>query len=285
VRQVGGVLLVMILFGCSGEAGVETAEGAAETSRPEAAAETTEGTVDTTEAAGETEPPETGEGWDLVWFSDSTGWGVADLWGARIEQELGVEVRVHDYATGDLTASLVRTWIEAEGSEHRELLAGADVIVIFGNPRGSGATSDIGTCVSTSTAPRDPPQRYTAADFRPYRDLLASIYETVFELRKGQPTIVRAIDMYNPVIADWREAGIKAECTAAWEAFSEAIRGTAAEFGVPTASMFDAFNGPNHDEDPREKGFIGSDKQHTTDEGKAAMVEVLHALGYDPVNP
>ncbi len=72
---------------------------------------------------------------------------------------------------------------------------------------------------------------------------------------------------------------------AAWEAFSQAIREAAAEFGVPTASMFDAFNGPNHDEDPREKGFIGSDKQHTTDEGKAAMVEVLHALGYDPVNP
>jgi hypothetical protein len=275
----------MILLGCSGGAAVETAEGAAETSAPEAAAETTDGAVDTTEAAGETEPVETSEPWDLVWFSDSTGWGVADLWGARIEQELGVEVRVHDYATGDLTASRVRAWIEADGSEHRESVAGAEVIVIFGNPIGSGATSDIGTCVSTSTAPRDPPQNYTAEDFLPYRDLLVSIYETVFDLRKGQPTVVRAIDMYNPVIADWREAGIEAECTTAWEAFSQTIRGAAAEFGVPTASMFDAFNGPSHDEDPREKGFIGSDKQHTTDEGKAAMVEVLHALGYDPVNP
>jgi hypothetical protein len=241
--------------------------------------------VETTEATGETNPAETSEPWDLVWFSDSTGWGIADLWGERIAEELGVEVRVHDYATGNLTASLVRTWIEAEGSERRESLAGAEVIVIFGNPIGSGATSDIDRCVSTSTAPRDPPQHYTAEDFLPYRDLLVSIYETVFDLRQGQPTIVRAIDMYNPVIADHREAGIEAECTAAWEAFSQTIREAAAEFGVPTASMFDAFNGPNHDEDPREKGFIGPDKQHTTDEGKAAMVEVLHALGYDPVNP
>lgn len=285
MRRVGVVLLVLILFGCSGEAAVETTEAAAETSTTEAAVGPTEAAVETTEAAGETNPAETTEPWDLVWFSDSTGWGVADLWGERIAEELGVEVRVHDYATGNLSASLVRTWIEAEDSVHRESVAEAEIIVIFGNPIGSGDTSDIGTCVSTSTAPRDPPQRYTAEDFMPYGDLLVSIYETVFDLRKGQPTIVRAIDMYNPVIADWREAGIEAGCTAGWEAFSQTIRDAAAEFGVPTASMFVAFNGPNHDEDPREKGFIGSDKQHTTDQGKAAMVEVLHALGYDPTNP
>ena len=47
--------------------------------------------------------------------------------------------------------------------------------------------------------------------------------------------------------------------------------------------MLDAFNGADHSEDPREKGFISADKMHTTDEGKAAMVEALHALGYDPV--
>ena len=285
MRWVGVVLLVAVLLGCSGGAAVEGTEVAVETSTTEAEAETTDAAVETTEAAGESNPAETGEPWDLVWFSDSTGWGVADLWAERLAEELGVEVRVHDYAAGNLSAGLIRTWIETEGSVHRESVAEAEVIVIFGNPIGSGATSDIGTCVSTSTAPRDPPQNYTAEDFLPYRDVLVSIWETVFDLRKGQPTIVRAIDMYNPVIADHREAGIEAECIAAWEAFSQTIREAAAEFGVPTASMFDAFNGPNHDEDPREKGFIGSDKQHTTDQGKAAMVEVLHGLGYDPTNP
>jgi hypothetical protein len=283
MRRAGAVLAGVILFGCSGGGAVETTEAVAGTI--EATVVTTEASVEPTEAAEETSSTETSEPWDLVWFSDSTGWGVADLWAERLAEELGVEVRVHDYAAGNLSAGLIRTWIETEGSVHRESVAEAEVIVIFGNPIGSGATSDIGTCVSTSTAPRDPPQHYTAGDFLPYRDVLVSIWETVFDLRKGQPTIFRAIDMYNPVIADHREAGIEAECIAAWEAFSQTIREAAAEFGVPTASMFDAFNGPNHDEDPREKGFIGSDKQHTTDQGKAAMVEVLHGLGYDPTNP
>lgn len=91
------------------------------------------------------------------------------------------------------------------------------------------------------------------------------------------------MDMYNPLIADWREAGIEAECMAAWEVFAQTIRDAAAEYDVPTASMLDASNGADHSEDPREKGFISSDKMHTTVEGKAVMVEALHALGYDPV--
>ena len=94
---------------------------------------------------------------------------------------------------------------------------------------------------------------------------------------------MRATDWYAWPIADWPEAGIAEECAATWEVFNQAVWDAAAEYGVPTASMHDAFNGTDHNEDPREKGFIGPDQIHTNDEGKAAMVEVLHALGYDPV--
>jgi hypothetical protein len=234
-------------------------------------------------AAGEMD---TSEPWDLVWFSDSTGFGLAELWGERIEQELGVEVRVHDKSAGGLAAATVLGWIDEGDSSLpvlRETLAEAEVVVVFGNPRQSGYTADEETCVSTSPFPRDPPVHYTAEDWAPYRDVLSSIYEVVFDLRDGQPTVVRAMDMYNATIADWREAGIEAECMAAWEVFAQTIRDAAADYDVPTASMLDAFNGADHSEDPRDKGFISADKMHTTGEGKAAMVEALHALGYDPV--
>lgn len=244
------VLVVLLLMGCSGEAAMDTSEP-----------------------------------WDLVWYSDSTGFGLAELWAERIEKELGVEVRVNDFSSGGLPAATVLGWI-GEGiglPVHRELLAGAEIVVVFGNPRNSGATDDLETCVSTSTAPRDGPSDTSIESWEPYRDVLTSIWEIIFDLRDGEPTILRAMDMYNPVIADWREAGIEEECAAGWEAFAQTIKDAAADYDVPTASMFDAFNGTSHDEDPREKGFIGSDKMHTTDEGKAAMVEVLHALGYEPV--
>ncbi len=230
---------------------------------------------------------DTSEPWDLVWFSDSGGFFVADQWADRIEEELGVEVRVHDHAAGGLRAIEVLDSLDGidDGSHSRlgdlrDEVAEAEVVVIYGNPNESGETSDIGICVSTDTTPREPPTQYSDADFEPYRQVLRSIYDIVVELRGDQPTIVRAIDLYVPVIADWRAAGIDAECTAAWETWSQTIRDTADEYGVLTVSMFDEFNGEDHSEDPREKGFITSDGEHTMPAGQAAMVKALDSAGY-----
>lgn len=223
-----------------------------------------------------------GEDWDLVWFSDSTGWGVAELWGAAIEERFGVEVEVHDYAVGSLPAARVLGWIEDGPSslpKLRDLVSQAEIIVINGNPVESGSTTDIGTCVSTSTEPRDTPSRNTAEDWAPYREVLETIYETVFGLMDGQAAVVVAMDFYNPVIADWRMAGIEVGCTAAWEMMTGTVAEAADVFNVPTVSMYDAFNGIDHSEDPREKGYIGFDGEHTNDHGKAAMVQVLMDSG------
>jgi len=49
--------------------------------------------------------------------------------------------------------------------------------------------------------------------------------------------------------------------------------------------VYDAFNGPNHDEDPREKGYIGPDGEHTNEEGRKIIAKLFHELGYEPVTP
>jgi hypothetical protein len=229
---------------------------------------------------------DTSEPWDLVWFSDSTGFGLADLWGERIHDELGVDVNVHDFASGGLSAIQVLEWL-GDGDDSlpnlKEWLAEAEVVVVYGNPEESGATTDIGTCVDTDATPRPAPIHNSVADWQPYGDALAQIYDIIFDLRGDEPTIVRAMDMYNPVIADWRAAGIEPECTAAWEMMARTVRETAAKYDVPTVSMYDAFNGIDHSEDPRVKGYITYDNQHTNDAGKAAMVEVLDSVGYEPI--
>lgn len=229
---------------------------------------------------------------DLVWFSDSGGWFVAEQWAELIEEEFGVEVRVHDWAKGSLSAVEVLESLSEPGegfsrlSDRREDVAQAEIVVVYGNPRGSGTNDDMETCVSTSTVPRDPPTAFASEGFlEPYREVLREIYERVFALVGDRPVIVRAIDLYNPVIADWRLAGIEPECTATWEAWSDSIRRVAAEFGVPTVSMYDAFNGPDHSEDPRAKGYISSDLEHTSPAGRDAMVAALHEAGYEPTDP
>ena len=46
------------------------------------------------------------EPWDLVFTSDSFGFGVAPAWAGRIEEAEGVEVRLHDHTKDVLTPVL-----------------------------------------------------------------------------------------------------------------------------------------------------------------------------------
>ncbi len=64
---------------------------------------------------------------------------------------------------------------------------------------------------------------------------------------------------------------------------AQTVRDTAAKYDVPTVSMYDAFNGADRTEDPRVKGYILSDGQHATTEGRAAQVDALDRMGYEPI--
>lgn len=278
-------VVVLLLAACG-----DTADDSADTTVAPTTATTTtttEPTTTTTEALPEVEVPGSGEPWDLVWISDSYGAGVAEAWADRIEEAEGVEVRVHNYIIGDLTIERAHSMITSAPTI-REELADAEIIVVFGNPSRT-APSDVWTCATpyrSGTGSREPPEYHTSADFAPYGDVFRDVYDVIFELRAGQPTVIRTYDAFAAPLADWREAGIEPECTASWEAQADAIHEAADEYGVLTASFYDAFNGTNHDEDAREKGYIAADGWHQSqDAGVTAQVEVLHALGYDPTIP
>lgn len=224
------------------------------------------------------------EPWDLVFFGDSLGLGVAAAWADRIEEAEGVEVRVHDHAKDLLPLLQVREWLNTHDAV-REEVANAEIILVYASPVGVHP-DDMLTCASTLKLRRDPPEHNTPADWAPFGDVLRDTLDVVFELRAGQPTVIRTADQFAGQIADWRTAGIEAECTAGWEAHAGVTREVADEYGVATASWYDAFNGPNHDEDPREKGYIHYDGYHQSqDAGVAAQADVLHSLGYDPIVP
>jgi hypothetical protein len=50
-------------------------------------------------------------------------------------------------------------------------------------------------------------------------------------------------------------------------------------------SVYDAFNGIEHHEDPRAKGYIASDGMHTSEEGRQVIADLLRQVGYEPVDP
>jgi len=298
-------VVVLLLAACSGSSDESADTTLAPTTIEQATTTTTASTTTvattttvsaattTTEALPDVEVPGSGEPWDMVFISDSFGDRVAQAWADLIEEAEGVEVRVHDHATSNLSLVQVREWLTDDSSafdfppvsmdELRGEVADAEIIFVYGNPLGAGPDEE--GCFPWPAQYSEPPERVTPADWAPYGDVLRDIFDVVFELRAGQPTVIRVADVWAAPIANWREQGVEAVCTAGSEAWAGVIREAADEYGVEMASWYDAFNGPDHDEDPVEKGYIGVDVYHQSREGAAVQAEVLHALGYDAIIP
>ena len=227
--------------------------------------------------------------WRLVVISESSGWGLGQAFAKQIEKDAGVKVVLDDFAIGDLSAGEVLQVLQTgKGATSRleELPAAlkrADVVVMFGSPMLSvdAATGEsINRCFgSTAPAPCIPKafEKYTAD--------LEAIWAKVFELRSGQPTVLRAIDVASPFVNDWKKYQTFDACTVCWECVSNAVRQAAEAYRIPFLSRYDAFNGVKHDIDPKQQGYIGGDGIHPNDVAQQRTAELLAKLGYEPVPP
>jgi hypothetical protein len=222
----------------------------------------------------------------LVFFSDSSGWGVAKRYAAHIEEDLGVTVKVRDMSGPGLSVGTVLAALRGQESRYPasagvpDLIGEAEVVVVYGNPEQSVSESHPGdwNCVSLKPYVKD----CSPETFDRYRADLEATYEHILTLRGDAPILVRAFDAYNPLYSVYREQGIYDECLRCWENYNEAIHQSAAAHGIPVARVYDAFNGLDHDQDPREKGYIREDGEHTTGAGRDVIAQLLRELGYEP---
>ena len=238
------------------------------------------------------------ETWDLLWVTDSTGSnGVPAAYARRIEEDLGVSVRVHDGWTGNLSAAAVLHRLRGgEGGvlvsfgsgelNLPELVREAEVIVISGNHLGSVAPGqELEGCPSApgQACPEAPSCESEA--WAQYEADLIAIFDEVFRLREGRPVVLRTHDVYlpyGPALA-WESCGQVDVCLACQRAASDAVHRAAAAKGVPVASYFHAFNGPNGDR-PMPSTLI-SDGRHPSAAGAEALAAVVADLGYAVVTP
>jgi hypothetical protein len=157
----------------------------------------------------------------------------------------------------------------------------AEVVVMFVNPINSISQENptsLDACFLSQA-----PQACEAPTFDKWTVDLKAIWAEILVLRDGQPTILRATDLYNPLVEPWTEQGVFEACTRCWENMSTAARLAAEAYGIPFLSRLDAFNGLDHAEDPREKGFIVSDGEHPSELAAQFTAQLLSQMGYEPV--
>ena len=240
-------------------------------------------------ACTEPNPLDELEEWDMVFISSSTGWGIPEKFAANIERDTGKQVVVHSWVQDGLSALAVLEKLHAEPwiRNLRKDIAEAELIIFHANPRGDPAKGGINTggmelCMNTlCRVPEDCSAEFYAA----YIENLKKIYQEFFTLRDGKATIIRAIDFYNPLISEQQACGTEDACTQCWEDFNAAIHQASEAYGVPVVSVYDLFNGPEHDQDPRAKGYISSDGRHTSESGQQAIADLLSQTGYIPLIP
>ena len=294
LRAVAFVLVSLLVSACAGADGTSAPPSVAsvrpaETTQPPPAATTTP------QPSPSTEPSPSGEVWDLLWVSNSTGsGGVPEAYARRIEAANGVTVRVRDGWTGNLQASSVLNTLRGtNGGVLSSLGSGdfnlqdavreAEVIVVFGEPDATAKLGSDACMVATCGAtPSCIPGGWDELEAD-----LGAILDEVFKLREGRPVILRTHDWYLPwgPRTAWDACHIVEPCVECNQRqFSAAIHRAAAARGVPVAGYMAAFNGPNQDE-PLPSPWIKDDGVHPTAEGAEHLADVVAALGFEPVTP
>lgn len=261
----------------------------------------------TTTVPEQTDPDEgpfpAGEPVDLVFISDSSGSIVGEKYAELAEEALARDVRLNTSVEADPEA--IRT-------RYADTVAGAEIIVFYLNAGMFEQDMPAPTFERGCIDPVDvlelgpdyledpdylgpewtPGTNWevvaavpTAEDWQPYREFLSSVWEAIWEARSGQPVVLRGYDVYSSWVGQWIEIGVETECTAIWEGQAQSARAAAEANGAVFVSFYDLFNGADHDDDARAKGWIGEDGMHANEEGATAAAEALAAVGFDASEP
>lgn len=238
--------------------------------------------------------------WDLVFVSASNGWLVPEKYAALIEEDQSVTVNIYDLTIGGLSAGEVLDSFEDEGrlaqrihhetadfEDPLDLFANAEVIVISIFDEGDSVPADVEDAW-LCLAP--PPGSYVEScdmvDYEPYFDDIRAILDRLFDLRAGQPTIVRAFDLYGrPAWWQADDPGVYEACSTCWITYVESYAAVLAEYNIPVAPVHQVWSEPDYQGDPEDKGFIGFDYEHPSHDGAQSMAQLLHELGYTITEP
>lgn len=210
--------------------------------------------------------------WDYVALGDSrtrrATW--PETWANYIEADQGITVNLNNWAfNGQPSEELLVTLRENENL--RNDIRQAEVITLLTTDEtGQNATlfyENLEECPNEA-----------------YKGILDEIVGEIISLRGGESTLFRMIEHYNfpgPTERAMEHFEAKKRCI---QIYNQIVHSTADRYGIPVVPLFEAFNGPDGDENPDDKGYL-SDGIHTSPEGDLVIADLLRELGYDTVTP
>jgi len=221
----------------------------------------------------------------------ATGYGATEGYVYRyadlLSVDTGTTIDVRNLGVNGLTSERLRTEIE-DNNAVRNAIRQAEIVTInigandLLRARWSYRTGGCGGADNQDCL------RQTVSNFQANWD---AVLTDVAGLRSPDAAIIRTTDFYNPSVdtdratGSWPDAG--ANDFEVFKRYLEQVNSHIAEssdaYGIPHARVYEAFNGPNGDEDPSTKGYMSPDVIHPNDSGHAAIARELRGLAYEPL--
>jgi hypothetical protein len=189
-----------------------------------------------------------------------------DLYADYIEADLGVKVKVHNLGDRKETHGTL-LWKLQKNEELRATVSEAEVLTVW------TAAEDVHFSLTWALQPCEPVPEAL-------QETLGPIIAEILALRAGQRTIVRLLEYYNWVDL-MRDKGGWEKKHPCFEALNKLVHQVGSQYGVPVAPVAEAFNGPEGDRDPGEKGYIEDLGFFLSPKGDAAVADLLRGLGYE----
>lgn len=235
--------------------------------------------------AGSKESTAPARTWDLVLMGDSILLPQRSALEIRLEDDLEVGMRRHDWINPDLALHTVGG--ERSGDllerlrrddELRSDLSEAEVIV-FDVP--VGMINDL--CPDPTTITADEQARCFGEVVPQYEDDVDAIFAEVVDLRSPADAIIRVTDVWQLFWPTLHDTGDYDIVRSAWQAMNGAVAAAADRHGIPLIRAYDEFTGPTGDRDPVAAGDVSADELHLSAQGVSRFVELVAALGYEPL--
>ena len=227
-----------------------------------------------------------GANWQYTALGDSLAAGTGDAQGGyvpryrgHIQTDTGNTVTLIDRGVPGWTSADLLNALRTDASM-RAQVAGSQVVTfnIGGNDLLQALQRyQAGTCGGTDN------QRCLGEAIALFKTNWNAIIAQVLALRSTRDTIIRTMDIYNPVVDLLKLFGVFNQVKPYLDDLNRYIHVTATANRIHVARVYREFNGPNGDQDAAAKGYISGDGIHPSPAGHDAVARLLRELSYHPL--
>ena len=221
--------------------------------------------------------------WDYVALGDSYPHGheveysYVDYYAEHIEQDLGVDVEVHNFARDGQTIGALREFVY-EDEELRIAIKDAEVITIWTGwndlwrplekyRRETCGGEDNLDCIRAEVAIMN-------SDFD-------AVLDEILSLTSTQDTLIRIADYGIPHVNSWKHKGwfdtLVGPCYETWR---DHLVEAAEKRGITVVYTYHVLNGPTGDL-PMDESITLDDRVHLNEEGHRLVAQLHREVGYD----